>query len=530
MVCSSGLQGVCQATVFTLFQDPLKAADKAFASGNYTQAVAMYTAQLSRSPADGATRLKQARAYYYVKDYRRAAEAYGQYLAAAGATLPWNDMYAYAEANVTLGNRAAALDYYKRCLAQQPDNDWVAKKIWRLTNLQYLFEDSAHFAIRSLAVNTTAGELCAVPYKHGFVFASNRKGSAVVQQLNRQLNAPFYKLYQATWQEDTVTHAQVLAGKLAPFGSTLKSRYNIGPVAFYRGGEEMVFVTAAERENAAGQRTLGLYFAGLQNGRWKMRAAFPHNSDRFSIYDVSVSEDGQTLYFSSDMAGGLGGKDIYVSQWLDGEWSTPCNAGEMINTPHNEVFPYLHRGHTLYFSSDGHAGLGQLDIFKAKVEDGGYGEPENVGYPLNSGYDDFGLALDSLGTHGYLSSNRRHGGYDDDVYEVDMDLQTYPLNIAAVLKYKAHTWSDASGVVPWVKAHVALVDSGPDRAVYETTTDGTGNFLITIPYHSKYYVRVIDEDGAEYRASFEQSKYQHEASVHEIVIVKDIFKKTDDSK
>jgi len=372
--------------------------------------------------------------------------------------------------------------------------------------------------------------MCAVPYQGGLVFTSNRRGAGVLERTDRRLNAPFYKLYQATWKEDTIANIPVLADKAVPFGSTLKTRYNTGPIAFYQGGAHMVFVSASEKQNASGQRTLGLYFAGLQNGRWKIFSVFPHNSDHYSIYDVSISEDGQILYFSSDMAGGLGGKDIYLSQLTGGRWTRPQNVGDVINTPQNEAFPYLHDGHTLYFSSDGHPGMGQLDIFKTHIDEGGYSEPENMGYPINSSYDDFGLAFDSVVTHGYLSSNRRHGGYDDDVYEVDMDLQTYPLTIAAILKYKAHTWSDAADIGPWAEARVALVDSGTGRTVYETTTDGTGCFSIVISHHSKYYVRVIDGDGAEYRASFELSKYRAEASIHEIVIVKDIFKRNDDGK
>jgi hypothetical protein len=274
---------------------------------------------------------------------------------------------------------------------------------------------------------------------------------------------------------------------------------------------------------------LGIYFAALQGKKWKVVSNFPFNSDRYSIHDVSINEEGTVLYFSSDMAGGAGGKDLYTSRWADGKWTKPQNLGEEINTPLNEAFPYLHN-HMLYFSSDGHPGMGQLDIFRAQVEDDGYGEPENLGYPINSFYDDFGLALDSLGTHGYLSSNRGHGGYNDDVYEVDMDLQTYPLTIACILKYKEHTWSERSGNLAWPNARVTLMDGSAGKPVFTTKTDVKGNFSIEIPYFSRYYVQVTDEEGVEYKASFELNKYQGEASVHEIVIVKDIFKKNNDRK
>lgn len=525
--CLSYLQGVGQATVFTLFQDPLHEADQHFAAGHYAQAAALYTAALSRKPDDVALRRKLAQARYRAKDYTGAVAAYDQCLS-AGSTLTGDDLYNYAEANATLGRHAVALDYYKRCLAQQPDNELIAKKVWRLANLQYLYEDSAHYAVRSLAINTTSGELCAVPYQDGFVFTSNRTGAGIVERFNRKSNTPFYKLYLARWKEDTSTHT-LTVGKPAAFAASLRAGHNTGPVAFYRQGRQMVFVTSSERVGVDGRRTLGLYFATGEGKKWKVVSPFAFNSDRYSIHDVSINEEGTVLYFSSDMAGGVGGKDLYTCQWVDGRWTQPRNLGDAINTPLNEAFPHLHN-HMLYFSSDGHPGLGQLDIFRVPVQDNDYGEPENLGYPINSPYDDFGLALDTLGTHGYLSSNRQHGGYDDDVYEVDMDLQTYPFTVACVLKYKEHTWSDRAGNEAWPNARVALIDSGNGKSVFATRTDASGTFSIVVPYFSKYYIEVVDEDGGAHKASFELSKYQGEASVHEIVIVKDIFKKNNDRK
>jgi len=517
-----------QDTVFSLFQNSQKAGDTQFAAGNYTQAISHYTAQLAKDPGNVQTQLKLAEAHYKAKDYTQAVNIYDRYMT-SGRILPVADMYYYAEANVTLGHRTVALDYYKRCLAKQPDNDLLTKKIWRLTNLQYLYEDSAHYAVRPVAVNTPASELCAVPYKDGFVFTSNRKGGRIVELTNRKLNTPFYRLYEATWKEDTATHIATIAGKPVTFGSTLKARYNTGPVAFYDNGNAMVFVTASESQRADGLRTLGLYFAKHEGNKWKVLSAFPYNSNDYSIHDVSVSRDGKTLYFSSDMPGGNGGKDIYTSQYMNGQWTRPRNIGEPVNTPLDEQFPYLH-GQTLYFSSDGQPGMGQLDIFKTYIREDGYDEPENLGYPINSPYDDFALTLDSAGTHGYLASNRIHGKYDDDIYEVDMDLQTYPLTIAAVLKYKEQSWSDQSALIAWPKTRIELIDGNTGNITYKTTTDLSGGFSIEIPHYSRYYVRIVDDDGHEYKASFELSKYKKESSVHEVVIMKDIFKKNTDKK
>ncbi len=233
------------------------------------------------------------------------------------------------------------------------------------------------------------------------------------------------------------------------------------------------------------------------------------------------------LYFSSDMKGGLGGNDIYTSQLKDGRWSKPQNLGEDINTSQNEIFPYLHHDGSLYFSSDGLPGLGQLDLFKSETKSAGYSEPQNLGYPINSSYDDFGIAFDSLATHGYFTSNRKHGGYDDDIYELDMDLQQYPITITGVMKFKEHTWSEQSAIHPWPNVKFYLIDSRNGKSVFEGVTGEGGRFSITIPYFSKYFLQIVDLSGNEHKASLEIAKYRSEISNHEIVVVKDIFNQKD---
>jgi hypothetical protein len=521
--------GDCQSTVFSILQDPMKLADKNYAEGNYLEAIELYENLLNKNSANSQVKLKLAQSYYRVKDYEKSIEVYNSYVKRKSNELPWVDMYFYAEAQTALKNYAAALEYYKRCLENKPDNELVAKKIWRLSNLNYLYEDSAHYVVRPMEmINTTYGELCPIPYQNKVVFTSNRREVKAVEKMNGKLNAPFYQLYSVSWTMDTTTQDKSFIGKPAVFAKSVKSKYNIGPVSFYNNDSKMVFVSSSENREEGSNHTLGLYFASMKDRKWVFDSAYPHNSDGYSINDVAISEDGTRLYFSSDMKGGFGGKDIYTSQWLDGQWSTPRNLGESINTSENEVFPYLHADGTLYFSSNGHAGMGELDIFKAQVKSEGYTEPQNVGYPLNSNYDDFGLSFDSLGTHGYFSSNRKNGGYDDDVYEFDMDLQTYPFTITGVIKFKEHTWSDESTIQVWSKVKVYLMDSWLGIGVYENHTDSEGNFSIVIPYFSKYYIQIVDEEGHEHKASLELQKYRTETNVHEIVIVKDIFKQNPD--
>jgi hypothetical protein len=224
------------------------------------------------------------------------------------------------------------------------------------------------------------------------------------------------------------------------------------------------------------------------------------------------------------MPGGFGGKDIYRSVNINGSWSKPENLGEAINTAYDETAPFLHLKKVLYFASSGHAGLGGTDIFKVMITNSSAGEVENMGYPINSTSDEFGINIDSLSTHGYFSSNRKNGGYDDDLYEFDMDLQTYPLELMGTLRFKEFAWNDSSELKPLGNARYYLIDNLREVIVHEGTSDEKGNFKWTIPYFSKYRVRVIGPDNDEHVVSLEIPKHRKDQSNHEIVVVKDLFK------
>ena len=514
--------GRAQSSIFSIFKDPLTLANENYSQGNYASAIELYRGVLAKKPEDIKTQLKLAQSYYHVKDYQSSIAFYNSYLAHEHEDLSFADMFRYAEAKVVLKDHVTALTYYKKCLQRDPKNDMIAKKIWRINNINYLLEDSSRFAVQELSINTTYGDLAPVPVRDGLVFTSNRKVSRAVERVNAKLNEPFYQLYKTSWKAASTTGIFIMT-EPKHFAASLSSAYNTGPVAFYNKGNNMVFVSSAANADGNEGYTLGLYFAVLEANKWKLTSSYQHNSDAYSINDVSISEDGTILYFSSDMKGGLGGNDIYTSQLKDGRWSKPQNLGDAVNTSQNEIFPYLHDDGSLYFSSDGLPGLGQLDLFKAEINADGYTEPQNLGYPVNSSYDDFGLAFDSLATHGYFASNRKNGGYDDDIYELDMDLQQYPITITGVMKFKEHTWSEKSAIHPWPNVKFNLIDSKNGKSVFEGVTGLSGSFSITIPYFSKYFLQIIDPSGIEHKASLEIAKYRSEISNHEIVVVKDIF-------
>jgi outer membrane protein OmpA-like peptidoglycan-associated protein len=160
---------------------------------------------------------------------------------------------------------------------------------------------------------------------------------------------------------------------------------------------------------------LGIYTSKEKEGIWGSMEAFEHNNKEYSVAHPSISLDGSKMYFVSDKPGGMGGTDIYVSKRKGDSWEEPVNVGASVNTSGNEMFPYIVGDSTLYFSSDGLVGLGGMDVFYINLNDS-TAVARNMGYPLNTRYDDFGLICFPSQMAGYFCSNRPGGKGDDDIY------------------------------------------------------------------------------------------------------------------
>ena len=163
--------------------------------------------------------------------------------------------------------------------------------------------------------------------------------------------------------------------------------------------------------------TWGIYVAGWEGGHWDSPVRFDHNMPGYDVAHPTLSADGRTLYFASDMRGGYGGMDIYVCHKIGNGWSRPANLGPNVNSIYNEIYPSVHRDGTVYFSSNGHDGVGGYDLFATQSYDGlEWAVPVNLGEPLNSRFDDFGITVGGDKTFGYLSSNRKGVETDADLY------------------------------------------------------------------------------------------------------------------
>ena len=166
--------------------------------------------------------------------------------------------------------------------------------------------------------------------------------------------------------------------------------------------------------------TCEIYFSKKKGKGWTSPVLLPLPYDSISTFGhPCISPDGKFLYFASDMPGGQGGKDIWMMKKVKrDEWSTPINLGDQINTPGDELYPFIHPNGDLYFASNGHIGMGGMDIFKADFDDDGtLISVSNMKSPINSSTDDFGIIFEEKFERGYFTSNRPGGKGGDDIYQ-----------------------------------------------------------------------------------------------------------------
>jgi Tol biopolymer transport system component len=175
-----------------------------------------------------------------------------------------------------------------------------------------------------------------------------------------------------------------------------------------------------EIANANGEFTVKIYVKQKQGDDWMGETLLPFEDDEYTFCHPTLSADGQRLYFTSNMPGGFGGMDLYVSRRLpNGDWSAPSNLGAKVNTAKNELFPFMSQEGTLFFASDGREGGQKLDLFRIDLENK-TANAISLGAPFNTEADDFGFMLLPNGKKGYFSSNRKGGFGGDDIYEFDI--------------------------------------------------------------------------------------------------------------
>lgn len=262
-------------------------------------------------------------------------------------------------------------------------------------------------------------------------------------------------------------------GKPSPFSKVLNTKYHEGPASFNADGSQIIFTRNNFNQGQKGQSSendvkLKLYSARYGNGEWENVEELPFNSDEYSTAHPSLSKDGSRLYFVSDMPGGVGGKDLYVSFKDASGWSKPLNLGKEINSRNDELFPFIDENGNLYFSTSGRRGsLGGLDIYYAVLSRDGTKVIDifPLDAPINSKEDDFGIVTNSDRSIGYFSSDRRAG--DDDIYKFTKESSSYDCRELTLRVY------DNENYLPLDSARILVKYRGSEE-VKELFTDENG--------------------------------------------------------
>ena len=369
------------------------------------------------------------------------------------------------------------------------------------------------FGLKNLAINTKYSEFSPMFYNDDeIVFASAKDSSIFNTRRYKWNNQPYLDLYVSKVNKES----QDLKAAIR-FSKKINSKYHEASVTFTPDNSTMYFTRnnygKKLKRDKNGVNHLKIYVSKKVDGEWMEAQEVPFNSDDYSTGHPALSPDGKKLYFVSDMPGTIGDTDIFVVDVLDnGSYSEPKNLGPGINTEQKEMFPFIN-DKKLYFASNGHVGLGGLDVYEVAYDGEGFKEVINMGQPINSNKDDFSYIVNEEDQKGYFASNRRGGKGDDDIYSFER------LVLEEVVK------NAISGVVTELitgdlmpKALVTLLDENNIK-LKEMVTEDDGSFVFEdLESNTKYTIKTT-------RSEFFENVVTAETKKNEVVNVDITMKK-----
>lgn len=392
----------------------LRRADLHFQYFAYKSAANLYEQELNDDPDNAEIKLQVAECYRKMNQPDQSAFWYAQVIEQDKVIKPVHRLY-YAQSLASIGKYDEAKVWYQKYSESVSGDSRASNELQALQNLNNFYLDSAMYDVAEIGVNSPVADFSPSYFQDGVVFVSDRGKSPLAHQTFSWNERAFLDLYYSQISED---------GNLqfpTKFYKGVNTKFHEGPLVFFEQGNKMIFtrnnyISKKIGKSQEGIIKLKLYQGEQQGGGWANLNELPFNSDEYSAGHPAITEDGSTLYFASDMPGGLGGTDIYKTSFSEGKWSPPINMGKVINSEGNEMFPFISSDGKLFYASNGKGGLGGLDVFQAMSNDGEIVATKNLGYPVNTNGDDFGLILDGRRKSGYFSSNREGGTGDDDIY------------------------------------------------------------------------------------------------------------------
>ena len=451
----------------------LKKANSYFIQESFSDAIPYYAKVLKKDASNKEATQNIAFAYRKLKDYPNAEIYY-----AKATELNPNESANYFYYGQTLKNNNKVKEakvQFEKFVEKNPSSFMGKLMVQSCGDIRdWAIEQKAFEVSNVKNINSQNADFCPLVYEDGIVFVSERGLDLVNGNHYGMSNKPYLSIFYA--REDKEYK------KAKHFSNQLNSLYHDGPVSISSDKKTMYFTRVDKKEQGKSYTNrLKIFSAKLDGKKWKDVTPFVYNSSSYSVAHPSISEDGKKLFFASDMEGGQGEMDIYVSTKEGEEWGKPVNLGGEVNTSENEVFPYFRKG-VLYFSSEGHSGYGGLDVFSVNEKDD-WRNPKNLKSPLNSSKDDFGIFYKD-DESGYFSSDREGGLGSDDIYSFTWHTLTPQTSMSGLLEYDKLASAGTT---------INLLDED-DNVIRTVITDDLGKFKFDKLDLDQHYMMSIDAD------------------------------------
>ena len=409
-----------------------------------------------------------AEAYYNVFNSVEAEKWYAKTLKTSEAP---ETIYKYAQMLKANGKYEDSNAQMAKFASMRPADHRAIAFVENPNYLPKILEKGKKFNVQDAGINSAYSDFGGTLQGGQLYIATARNEMGKSYGWNEE---PFLDIYVAQKNDDGSFQAP------SPV-EALNTKYHEGVVSFSPDGNTMYFSRESyydkifERDSLSRNKfsVLNLYKSTKELEGWSEGEALSLNSENYSVKNPAVSPDGKTLFFASDMAGGMGQFDIYSAPINDnGSVGEATNLGQKLNTEGQEMFPFVSSDNTLYFSSDGHLGLGGMDVFFAKLVDGKVGPIRNVGIPVNGNADDFAFSINDESGEGFVSSNREGGAGSDDVYAVKVLQPICDVLVTVTVKD-----SETGNIL--VGATVNVLDSEGNSIGTKTTSDkGEVNYIV----------------------------------------------------
>ncbi len=462
-------------------------ADENFESFAYIDARAIYEEVIKQGYSSPDLYAKLADSYYFTSNLEDAVGWYEKLIEVSGNSLNPEYLFRYSQSLKSVERYQEADDTMEE-FYKLTDNDKRAKYfIEKKDYLDFIELQSGKFEMFSLNINTKNSEYAPSFDANGkIVFASSREKINNPAKLHKWDKMPFLDIFSSEVKPDSIGLKEPVKLK-----GKINTKFHESSTSFSRDGSTVYFSRNNYTNNKLGTSKKGvvllkLYKATLVDDKWTDITELPFCSDNYSVSHPSLSADGKKLYFASDMPGTYGKSDLYVVDVLGGgKFGKPKNLGETINTEGRETFPYLSDSGRLFFASDGHVGLGGLDVFVAEPEESGFSDAYNVGKPINSPKDDFTFVLNENTKIGYFASNRRGGKGNDDIYSFKQKEEL----ITSCRQYIEGVIVDSETNTPLSSADLSLWDENREM-ISRMISDTNGKFRITVDCEKQFAIQV----------------------------------------